>query len=339
MLELFFILLNYHYVKKVQNSVTPHRSRMFGFLYELLGGIQKIRTNGAEERAFQLWAEHFAYTEPNSAYQPLMYTYSGSLAFVTKMLPMIITMWAAWSYKLALSDYIAYCAVLGIALDTVGQMETIMKQLGRVMPQARLCQPILEAVPEIKDNQLMITHLEGSINIIGLRFRYSKSDPWLFDGFDLHIEPGEFIGITGPSSCGKSTLLRLLLGFEDPTEGYIYYDLQGNRTKIKLEDACDIIQNNEVDVILSTSSGWRALDFPSLDSILLVSNNIAGSVLQAIGKRFNLPIFVKFGKSEIKRISSLRKSKVLKYWIADNTEPSPIKWKGVETRRRTIWNV
>ena len=96
------------------------------------------------------------------------------------------------------------------------------------------------------------------------------------------------------------------------SEGYIYYDLQGNRSKVKLEDACDIIQNNEVDVILSTSSGWRALDFPSLDSILLVSNQIAGAVLQAVGGN-NLPVFVKFGKSEIKRISSLRKSKVLKY--------------------------
>lgn len=281
LLELFFILLNYHYVKKVQNSVTPHRSRMFGFLYELLGGIQKIRTNGAEERAFQLWAEHFAYTEPNSAYQPLMYTYSGSLAFVTKMLPMIITMWAAWSYKLALSDYIAYCAVLGIALDTVGQMETIMKQLGRVMPQARLCQPILEAVPEIKDNQLMITHLEGSINIIGLRFRYSKSDPWLFDGFNLHIEPGEFIGITGPSSCGKSTLLRLLLGFEDPTEGYIYYDrfnlrdvnkpsLRRNCVSVVMQNG-RLIEGTLLDNILFTApdateeEAWEAACMVSLD--------------------------------------------------------------------------
>lgn len=68
------------------------------------------------------------------------------------------------------------------------------------------------------------------------------------------------------------------------SEGYIYYDLQGNRSKVKLDDACKIIENNEVDVILSTSSGWRALDFPSLDSILLVSNQIAGAVLQAVGR-------------------------------------------------------
>ncbi|GAA1006870.1 ABC transporter ATP-binding protein [Nocardiopsis tropica] len=38
---------------------------------------------------------------------------------------------------------------------------------------------------------------------------------------DLTIEPGEFVSIVGPSGCGKTTLLRLLAGFEDPTEGVV----------------------------------------------------------------------------------------------------------------------
>ena len=223
-LELFFILLNYYYVQKVQGIVTPHRSRMFGLLYELFGGIQKIRTNGAEERAFEQWAAQFAYTEPNSAYQPAMYTYSGSLAFVVKMVPMMITIAAAWYYRLPLSDYIAYCSVLGIALSTISQLETVLKQVGRLLPEARLCQPILSAVPEDVLSRQTVTRVEGAISISGLRFRYSDTSPWIIDGFDLHVSPGEYVGITGPSGSGKSTLQRLLLGFEVPTEGYIYYD-------------------------------------------------------------------------------------------------------------------
>ena len=223
-LEMFFILFNYYYVKKVQGIVTPHRSRMFGLLYELFGGIQKIRTNGAEERAFARWAEQFIYTEPNSAYQPAAYTYSGSLAFVVKMVPMIVTMAAAWYYALPLSDFIAYCAVLGIALGTVEQLESIMKQFGRVVPEARLCQPILDAVPEDVQSQQLVSKVEGAVTVSGLRFRYGETTPWIFDGFDLQVKPGEYVGITGASESGKSTLLRLLLGFETPTEGDIYYD-------------------------------------------------------------------------------------------------------------------
>ena len=249
-LELFFILLNYYYVRKVQAAVTPHRSRMFGLLYELFGGIQKIRTNGAEERAFAQWAEQFAYTEPNSAYQPAMYTYSGSLAFVAKMLPMMITIAAAWYYHLPLSDYIAYCAVLGIALDTIGQLETVLKQFGRILPEARLCQPILNAQPEDVQSQQLVTHLKGAIGINGLRFRYSDTAPWIFDGFNLNIKPGEYVGITGPSGSGKSTLLRLLLGFEAPNEGYIYYDLFNlqdlNKSALRSHCVGAVLQNGQM---------------------------------------------------------------------------------------------
>ena len=249
-LELLFILINYYYVRKVQGNVTPHRTRMFGLLYELFGGIQKIRTNGAEERAFAQWAEQFAYTEPNSAYQPAMYTYSGSLAFVVKMLPMIITIAAAWYYRLPLSDYIAYCAVLGIALDTINQLETVLKQFGRILPEARLCQPILDAEPEDVQSQQLVTHVEGAISISGLCFRYSATAPWIFNGFDLHIKPGEYVGITGPSGCGKSTLLRLLLGFETPTEGYICYDhfnLQDlNKSALRSHCVGAVLQNGRL---------------------------------------------------------------------------------------------
>ena len=249
-LELFFILLNYYYVRKVQAAVTPHRSRMFGLLYELFGGIQKIRTNGAEERAFAQWADQFAYTEPNSAYQPAMYTYSGSLAFVAKMLPMMITIAAAWYYHLPLSDYIAYCAVLGIALDTIGQLEVVLKQFGRILPEARLCQPILNAQPEDVQSQQLVTHLKGAIGINGLRFRYSDTAPWIFDGFNLNIKPGEYVGITGPSGSGKSTLLRLLLGFEAPNEGYIYYDLFNlqdlNKSALRSHCVGAVLQNGQM---------------------------------------------------------------------------------------------
>lgn len=38
---------------------------------------------------------------------------------------------------------------------------------------------------------------------------------------DLTVEPGEFVSIVGPSGCGKTTLLRLIAGFEEPTEGTV----------------------------------------------------------------------------------------------------------------------
>ena len=39
------------------------------------------------------------------------------------------------------------------------------------------------------------------------------------DRVDLHVKEGELITLLGPSGCGKTTLLRMIAGFEDPTEG------------------------------------------------------------------------------------------------------------------------
>lgn len=67
-------------------------------------------------------------------------------------------------------------------------------------------------------------------------------------------------------------------------EGYLYYDLDGSKTSLTLSEACQYIRDDKVDVIPSTSAGFRALDFPNLSNILLLSGKIAGSVLQQIGR-------------------------------------------------------
>jgi spermidine/putrescine transport system ATP-binding protein len=44
------------------------------------------------------------------------------------------------------------------------------------------------------------------------------------DALDLEVEKGEFFSLLGPSGCGKTTTLRMVAGFEQPTQGHIYLD-------------------------------------------------------------------------------------------------------------------
>ena len=66
----------------------------------------------------------------------------------------------------------------------------------------------------IQVTNLVKTYHMGDVEVAALR------------GVDLNVLRGEFIAIVGPSGHGKSTLLRLLLGFETPEVGAIYYDDQ-----------------------------------------------------------------------------------------------------------------
>jgi len=75
------------------------------------------------------------------------------------------------------------------------------------------------------DAPLMVgKSLSGKIEVRGLKFRYGDNEPWVLDGVNLTIEPGERVALTGPSGGGKTTLLKLMIGLHKPIEGEILYD-------------------------------------------------------------------------------------------------------------------
>jgi multiple sugar transport system ATP-binding protein len=62
----------------------------------------------------------------------------------------------------------------------------------------------------------------GSIRLEGIKKTYAGSSVPAIDGVDLEVEPGSFFAVLGPSGCGKTTMLRIIAGFEHPTEGRVY---------------------------------------------------------------------------------------------------------------------
>jgi ATP-binding cassette, subfamily B, bacterial CvaB/MchF/RaxB len=66
--------------------------------------------------------------------------------------------------------------------------------------------------------------LSGRIELKGVSFRYSDSDPWLLQDLNLRVEAGESLAIIGPSGGGKTTLVKLMLGLLAPTSGTIEVD-------------------------------------------------------------------------------------------------------------------
>jgi len=224
MLQFAAIMLEYHYTKKVQLGVNASVSHLIGMVFALFSGIQKIKTTGAEFRAFHQWAKAYAPTEVYSSRQPLASFYVTGVSYSLRLLPMIVTMGAAWHYQLSLSDYIAYCAVLGIVCGTVSNFQSITALVSRMLPEIQLCRPILTGMTEAKEAAAVVKDITGQIDIRGLKFRYAEDMPLLFDGLNLSINSGDYVALVGGSGCGKSTLMRLMMGLEKPLAGSIFYD-------------------------------------------------------------------------------------------------------------------
>lgn len=86
-----------------------------------------------------------------------------------------------------------------------------------------------ERVFEIEDRKATVTEIENPINLQSvdeinfenINFKYNENDKYILNNFNLNIKKGEKIGIMGSSGIGKSTILRLLLRFWDPSVGKI----------------------------------------------------------------------------------------------------------------------
>ncbi len=224
LIRIAVLILESYYTQKVQHSVNASGSHLIGMLFALFSGIQKIKTTGAEFRAFHQWAKAYAPTETYSSRQPLVSFVLTGIGYCLRLLPMIVTMWAAWYYRLSLSDYIAYCAVLGIVCQAVSNLQGVTSLVSRMLPEIQLCRPILEAKTEAKENASVVKTIAGRIDIRGLKFRYAEDMPLLFDGLNLSVNSGDYVALVGDSGCGKSTLMRLMMGLEKPLAGSVFYD-------------------------------------------------------------------------------------------------------------------
>ena len=83
---------------------------------------------------------------------------------------------------------------------------------------------IVLSEPETTQNTADLTadtSMEASIEVNDLRFRYAEHEPFVLDGVNLKISPGESVAIVGSSGCGKTTLINVMLGMFLPTEGKV----------------------------------------------------------------------------------------------------------------------
>lgn len=82
---------------------------------------------------------------------------------------------------------------------------------------------IIEAEPETADPQDQLPAVQGQVDIDHVFFSYEPDHPLIRD-FNFHAKPGETIAIVGPTGCGKTTFINLLMRFYDVNSGSISID-------------------------------------------------------------------------------------------------------------------
>ena len=81
---------------------------------------------------------------------------------------------------------------------------------------------LIEETPQIPDipEAVHLTDIDGTVSLKGVRFSY-RPDRSLIEDFNLEVHPGQRVAIVGPTGCGKTTVINLLMRFYDVDSGRI----------------------------------------------------------------------------------------------------------------------
>ena len=195
-----------------------------GESYAMISGVQKIKLSGAEKRAFAKWGELYAKNARFEYDPPALLKLNSVFGLIISTVGMIVMYYLAISSGVSAADYYAFQAAYGMVSGAFTALAGIAASIAQIRPVLDMAKPIMDAVPEITENKQVLTRVSGGIELNNVSFRYNESMPPILDDLTLKIRPGQYVAIVGKTGCGKSTLIRLLLGFETPQKGAVYYD-------------------------------------------------------------------------------------------------------------------
>ena len=195
-----------------------------GMSYALISGVQKIKLAGAEKRAFARWGNLYA-EEAALMYNPPIYIKLNSvISTAISLAGTLVMYYAAIRTQVSVADYYAFNTAYGMVSGAFMSFVSIALTVAQIKPIMDMAKPILDAVPEVSEGKQVITRLSGGVELNNVSFRYHDNMPFVLDNLSLKIRPGQYVAIVGATGCGKSTLMRLMLGFETPNKGAVYYD-------------------------------------------------------------------------------------------------------------------
>ena len=195
-----------------------------GLTYATVSGIQKIRLAGAEKRAFARWADLYAQGAALKYNPPTVLKLNGVFLSAISLIGNIVLYYLAVRSGVEQSNYYAFTAAYGHVAGAFASMAAIASSAASFRPVLEMAEPILKTEPEVTESKEAVSRISGAIEMNHVSFRYDEDSPYILNDLSLKIRAGEYIAIVGRTGCGKSTLIRLLLGFEKPEKGAVYFD-------------------------------------------------------------------------------------------------------------------
>ena len=199
-------------------------AQLGGWQYALIGGMQKIKVAGAERRAFATWADAYQKVARLTYNGPLVVRLAPTLQTLVSLAGTIVIYVCAVGGEVGVAQYMAFTSAFGMVSGAFGMLTGAAAAMAQIRPHLKMAGPILQTPPEVAEGKQVLPRITGAFEMDSVTFSYGEGQPPIIDNLSLKVRPGQYVAVVGKTGCGKSTLMRLLLGFETPQRGAIYYD-------------------------------------------------------------------------------------------------------------------
>jgi subfamily B ATP-binding cassette protein MsbA len=127
--------------------------------------------------------------------------------------------------NLSYGEVVAFCAYGTQLLWPAVRFSQLANQLQQVSIATERLFEIFDEEPEIKNHPeaVFLPRLSGKVDFQDVRFHYEAGKE-VIKGFSLQVKPGDRIALIGPTGCGKSTILNLIIRYYDITGGRLSLD-------------------------------------------------------------------------------------------------------------------
>ncbi len=208
---------------------TKTRGEQTGFVDEYIGGIKTVKAFGREQEALGQFDEINGRLEKASL-QAIFFSslVNPSTRFVNSLVYAgvgLVGALSAISGSITVGNLTSFLNYANQYTKPFNEISGVMTELQNALACAGRVFELIETParsPEPENPQYPV-EVKGNVEVRDLKFSYAPERP-LFRDIDISVKAGQRVAIVGPTGCGKTTFINLLMRFYDPEAGDIYLD-------------------------------------------------------------------------------------------------------------------
>lgn len=230
------------------NKQTQTRGQLTGLIEEMVGGARVVKAFGYEKKASRNFRKE---NEELQKYSQRAIFYSSitnpSTRFVNAVIYALVALAGSWAILLSSLTVGGLSVLLNYAnqyMKPFNDISSVVTELQNALACASRIFALIEADPEpaavpvpaqkealksFAERKIAtlpdMGQAQGRVALNHVDFSYVKNKKLIQD-FDLQVKPGQRIALVGPTGCGKTTMINLLMRFYDPDKGEIKVDGQ-----------------------------------------------------------------------------------------------------------------